>query len=399
MSHQPRSTIRSLTTPTPPIPATSVNKILIRSVNWLGDIIMEIPLLRKIRKTFPEAELHVVIRNAFSPLMKLVPEVDKVISFPKRGGIQETQWDLKLSRKLRKQQFDLAFIVPRSFRSAFAPGLAQIPVRIGYRTGPRLITHALPSPDFYWEDHRVHYYLRLLSHWYEGRIEVSPPKLKIPAQLKETVREQFLSKSKSQETVAKTTTSTSHPPHTESVPSPDQPMNTRPVIAMNPGASYGSAKRWTPERFAALACQLVQSRNARILLLGSGNESHYVNKIEQIARQKCAERSSCHKCLIRSTAGETTVNELAALLSECNLLITNDTGPKHVADAVGTPTVAIYGSTDPSGLHPYSGKTTVIQEPVHCSPCWKRHCPIDHRCMTRISVPQVRIAAENWLSQ
>ncbi len=347
----------------PPVDPSSVRKILIRSTNWLGDVIMQIPLIRKTAEVFPEADIDVMARPAYQPLISQLNCVNRVFGPAKLGGIRDTVDNFKYGRELRQSRYDLAIIVPRSFRSAFSVTLAGIPCRIGYKgkTGRSfLLTHRLPNPRDYYEDHRVHYYLRLLSFW-EDTLEFHPPSLAVSSQMRERAKEILDEAFK------------------------EDVGNLGPIVALNPGGAYGTAKRWLPEKFAELAQDLSRKGRARTIFLGSPAEVSLGDQVAGTAGPGAV-----------NLAGKTSLTELASVLTFCKLLITNDTGTMHLADAVGTPVVAIFGPTDPAGLSPYSGRCSIIREPVDCSPCYLRHCPIDHRCMTRISVERVFDACHKW---
>ncbi|MBI3813912.1 MAG: lipopolysaccharide heptosyltransferase II [Nitrospinae bacterium] len=159
-----------------------------------------------------------------------------------------------------------------------------------------------------------------------------------------------------------------------------------PVIGMNIGASYGSAKRWMPERFAELGDSIYDELKGEVILFGSSDDFNIENEIKEKMRHKPF-----------SLAGKTTLKSLAAWIKRCSLFITNDSGPMHIAAAVGTPIVAIFGSTDPSETSPLSGNYKIVRKPVDCSPCWKRECPTDHRCMELIKVSDVMGAVKEML--
>jgi heptosyltransferase-2 len=157
-------------------------------------------------------------------------------------------------------------------------------------------------------------------------------------------------------------------------------------IALAPGAAYGSAKCWDPQRYAALADRLIAAFDAEVLLFGAPQENEMAGRIAQAMEGRAL-----------NLTGTTSIGELPALLATCRLFIGNDSGAMHVAGAVGVPVVGIFGPTDPAGTSPVTASFTLVQEPVACSPCFLRHCPIDHRCMTRIAVDRVFAAAAAWL--
>jgi heptosyltransferase-2 len=157
---------------------------------------------------------------------------------------------------------------------------------------------------------------------------------------------------------------------------------------MAPGAAYGSAKCWQLDRYAALADRLIADFGATVILFGTASERQVAERIAALMR--------CHPV---NLAGKTPVGELPALFAACNLFVGNDSGAMHVAAAVGLPVVAIFGATDPEGTAPVTPQQTLVQQHVSCSPCFLRHCPVDHRCMTRVTVDAVYAAARAWMEQ
>ena len=150
------------------------------------------------------------------------------------------------------------------------------------------------------------------------------------------------------------------------------------VIGINPGATYGSAKRWYPERFAAVADELCSRWGGKVVLTGGAGEAGIATEIQACMHQECL-----------NMAGRTSVRELMALIRRCNFFITNDSGPMHLAAAFGVPQVAIFGPTDHTTTSPFSELAVVARRETGCPPCLKRECPTDHRCMTAVTVEDV----------
>jgi heptosyltransferase-2 len=161
---------------------------------------------------------------------------------------------------------------------------------------------------------------------------------------------------------------------------------TGPLVALNPGSVYGSAKRWRADRFAALADSLVESRGATILLIGSGGERPVLNQVAAQMRRPAV-----------NLGGRTDLVALVGVLERARLMVSNDTGAMHVAAAVGTPVLAVFGPTDPVATGPLGRCARVVRVPVPCSPCLLRECPIDHRCMTGVTVEEVLHEAQALL--
>jgi heptosyltransferase-2 len=340
--------------------SVGINRILVRGVNWVGDTVLSYPTVQQLKALFPKSHLTILIPSYLVDLWKTFPYVDEIIPFQKKRGIGSLWEDLNLSQSLKERNFDLAVILPRSFRSAFHIFLARIPIRIGYRDEGRslFLTHGIRRTKGVLGGHRVHYYRGLLEPF--GKVE-NPPSPQIV--LREEDRrwaDQTLKDLGIQEG--------------------------RPLIGMNPGATYGLAKCWYPDRFGKLGERLVEKWQAKILLFGKEEERPVVDEILQRLGTEGIDLT-----------GKTGLLQLAALLERCALLVTNDTGTMHMAAAVGTPVVALFGSTPPLVTGPWGEGHSIVHRNVACSPCWKRTCPTDHRCMELITVDEVEKAVERHL--
>jgi len=334
----------------------------VRGVNWVGDTILSYPTVRQLKMLFPKSHLAVLIPSHLADLWKTFPYVDEIIPFQKKGGIQSIWEDLNLSQSLKEKDFDLAVILPRSFRSAFHIYLARIPIRIGYRDEGRSIflTHGIHRSKEILRVHRIYYYQKLVEPL--GKIEGLPsPQLSLREEHRrwatQTLKDMGISEGKV-------------------------------LIGMNPGATYGLAKCWYPDRFGELGRRVSEKWKARVLLFGKEEEQPIAHEILGYLGARGIDLT-----------GKTDLLQLAGLLERCRLLITNDTGTMHVATAVGTPVVALFGSTDPVTTGPWGGGHVVVKKDVACSPCWKRICPTDHRCMKRITVEEVEEVVEDQLRQ
>lgn len=326
--------------------------------NWLGDAVMSLPTIKGVRALFPESYLAVLVKSELEDLFRHEPDINEVISYESRHGIKSLSADYRMIKQIRGKEFDLALILPRSFHSALIGFLSKIPNRIGYAGDSRskLLTQTLPRTKESLTRHRVYYFLNLLNIW--GRpVSFSEPRITIPKITRDWVAD-----------------------------------NTRNIkdhflIGFNPGAAYGSAKCWLSERYVHLAKDLINNKKARIILFGSPAEEKLNFDIASKVN---------HPNLLNYT-GKTSITQMAGLLSSCRLLVTNDTGTMHVAAAVKTPVVAIFGPTDPVTTPPFGNNHTIIRKEISCSPCLKRTCPTDHRCMKSISVGEVYKECEKYL--
>lgn len=334
----------------------SIRKVLIRSVNWIGDAVMTTPAISVIREHFPLAEITVLANPMVSQLFVHHPGIDRIITFDRQGRHHGVAGRLRLAAEVRRHSFDLAIILPNSFDSALVPWLAGIPVRIGKCSDGRSLllsrryTAAPGAPD----RHEVDYYLDLMHHFgITGH--------RVPLHLFITAEERDAASAMLAERGI-------------------QPNDF--VLGINPGASYGSAKRWYPDRFARVAQRLADEWSARIVIFGGPGETAIAADIENSLDG-----------IALNLAGKTSVRELMALIRRCNFFITNDSGPMHIAAAFDVPLVAIFGSTDHTGTSPYTSNAVVVREDVECAPCKLRECPTDHRCMTTVTEEAVITAA------
>jgi heptosyltransferase II len=312
------------------------SNILVRATNWVGDAVMSLPALRAIRERFSTARISVLAKPWVADLYGRESFIDEIILYSGRSP-----W--RTGHELRARRFDCAILLQNAFEAAWIAWLARIPTRIGYKRDGRqlLLTRAVavPKPGEI-PRHERFYYLELLRR--AGLMDALPASAEIRL-------------------------------HRSAI------GNGKRVIGVSPGAAYGTAKRWLPERFAEAAGTLAAERGASIALFGSKSERELCEQV--------AERLSGHAVI--NYAGETTLSQFIDLASACELFLTNDSGAMHIASALGVPTVAIFGATDDTTTGPTGSNARVIRQPVDCSPCLLRECPIDHRCMTRVSAERV----------
>jgi heptosyltransferase-2 len=336
-------------------------KILVRVPNWVGDAVMTIPALEVIRRAHASAEIAILARPAVADLYRDQPFANKIVEYDSSGRHKGWRGREKLAAELSNEKFDLAILLQNAFEAAWLAWRAGIPQRVGFARDGRgpLLTKPIRVPgENEIPRHESHYYLELIRRagWLESRGEIAPIRLQVPSAAREAAQAS-LSRSGARKDAWR--------------------------CAIAPGASYGAAKCWPPERFAALADRLISECGADVILFGTPSEKEMATRIR-----------SAMKCNAISLVGQTSIRDLAAFFSACSLFIGNDSGAMHVAAAVGLPVIGIFGPTDPEGTAPLTPQFTLIRKPVSCSPCFLRSCPVDHRCMTRISVDAVFFAAQ-----
>ncbi len=333
------------------------SKILIRATNWVGDAVMCLPALRAIRERFPHAHISILARPWVADIYEREPFADAVILLNAGRGAKDWSGKWAAARELRAQRFDCAILLQNAFEAALITWLAGIPRRIGYnRDGRRiLLTDAIPVPAAgEIPRHERFYYLELLRR--AGITRDLQPSDAIHLDGAAAARESGLRRF----------AGLGLPPR---------------IIGVSPGAAFGSAKRWLPERFGESAARLASERGAAVALFGSESERELCERVAGCVRD--------HGLAVRNFAGATKLREFIEMVAACELYLTNDSGAMHISSALGIPTVAVFGATDDAGTGPTGNHARVVREPVDCSPCLLRECPIDHRCMTRVSADRV----------
>ncbi|MBI3679686.1 MAG: lipopolysaccharide heptosyltransferase II [Acidobacteria bacterium] len=335
-----------------------MNRLLVRATNWVGDAVMSLPALRAIRERFPKARISVLALDRVGDLYGRESFADEVIPYTAERGRQGWRGKRKLAAELRERRFEGAILLQNAFEAALIAWMARIPVRIGYnRDGRRLLlTHAIDVPG---KDeiprHESFYYLELLRR--AGLLEKLPREALIRLEGAAAARGAGVEALRARGLEGA-------------------------VVGVSPGAAYGNAKRWLPERFAEAAAMVASTRGASVALFGVAGERELC---EAVGRQ--IERLGVPCC---NLAGETSLKEFIDLAAACAVMVTNDSGAMHIASALEVPTVAVFGATDHEATGPAGPLARIVREPVECSPCLLRECPIDHRCMTR--VPAERVA-------
>jgi len=322
-------------------------RILVRAANWVGDAVMSVPALQALRAHNPQARISILARPWVAGLYGREAFCDELIPYDVPRGWHGLNEKRRVGADLRARKFDCALLLQNAFEAAALVRWAGIPFRIGYDRDARgwLLTHPIPLPaagDI--PRHQRFYYLELLKR---ARL--------IPGY------------------------------EMDSVIRLSGERHAGRTVGVSPGAAYGGAKRWLPERFAEAAIELARERGAQVAVFGSKEE---VEICERVCQAVAAAGVAC-----RNFAGTTPLGEFIEMAAACELFLTNDSGAMHVASALGVPTVVVFGATDEEATGPTGAGSRVVRHPVECSPCLLRECPIDHRCMTRVTASDVVEAA------
>lgn len=336
------------------IHAKDIRRIMVRSTNWVGDAVMTTPAMGDLRAAFPAAEIVVVANPLVAELFAHHPSCDRVLVFDKKGPHQGVRGLWRFAGQLRRERFDLAVLLQNAIEAALMAALAGIPRRAGYRTDARgwLLSHGVAVGAAERRLHHTAYYRHMLA---QLGITSGDGRLCLAC----TAEEQAWAR---------------------------QTLDDGRWVAINPGAAYGSAKRWLPERFAEVADRLAGAYGVRIVLTGGPGEKEIGRDIEQAMSEQPL-----------NLIGRTTVRELMAILSRCRLMVSNDSGPMHVAAAFDIPIVAVFGPTDHTTTSPLADTCRIVRKETNCAPCLLRRCPTDHRCMRAITADDVLDAARALL--
>lgn len=360
-------------------------RILVRGVNWLGDAVMTTPALLRLRERFPHAHITLLTHEKLAGLWEQQSWLNEVVTFSAEDSL------FAVAKKLRGQGYDLGLILPNSTRSALELWLSGVKRRVGYGGRARnfflnevverpqgmvpmrkrsveeiqgLIAgkpDMAPKPTF--KDHQLHHYLHLVGA-VGAKTELLAPKIEVGDAERLVVLQKF-----------------------------GIPTDGTLLLGLNPGAEYGPAKRWPAENFIQVAAEVSKQRQATWLVFGGKGDVALAGQIETGVKRAVGEGSK--EISVVNLAGRTTLRELAVILSACRAILTNDTGPMHMAAAAGTHVLAVFGSTSPEltmpGL-PEGQGVTILRGGVPCQPCFLRECPIDSRCLTSVTINQAVMA-------
>lgn len=319
--------------------------------NWLGDVVMATPVLADLRSHFPNAKITAMCQSNVAGLLKNDPNVDEIFSFQRPSGWIHRQDYRNILLPLRHGNYDLGLLLTNSLSSAWWFWRGEVSHRIGFGNNFRsfLLDKAIPFPKDKESRHLVSTYKSLLEPIGIPQSNTAP-RLYISEEEKQRARELF---------------------HMQGIP------DEAPIIGINPGAAYGSAKCWLPDRFKELTLRLLEDPTVRIVYFGDFAGAPLVNQI-------CSGMPD----RVVNLAGKTSLRELISLISLCTVFLTNDSGPMHIAAALKTPLIALFGSTSAIKTGPYK-HGDIIHKNASCSPCYQRTCPIDFRCMKAITVDEV----------
>jgi heptosyltransferase II len=313
-------------------------EILIRSTNWLGDACMALPAVRAIRRGRPDARVTVLTPAKFGEFWKLIPEVDHVLEIPSNAGLLAVRKLVKRSGKV----YDAAVLLPNSLRTALEVKVRNVRTIVGYAGHWRrkLLTQIVPPSKIKGPvRHHSQHYLRIAE--------------RLGGFIKDTTL-------------------------FDAINLPPAPALPHLRLGLCAGAEYGPAKRWPVESYAASAREISEQTDCEWVLFGAQGDVALTTELAELMNGECL-----------NLAGKTSLHQLVEELRKCTLLLTNDTGTMHLAAALGVPTVAIFGSTEPDWTGPLGTQHTVLRRHVECSPCFKRVCPIDFRCMREITPDHV----------
>ncbi len=332
-------------------------RLLVRAVNWLGDAVLTTPALGALRAARPGMKVTLAANPGVAELFRLHPDVDEVLVYDKKGRHGGGVGLARMALALRRGRFDAALLLQNAFDAALLAFLAGIPARMGYARDARrlLLTRAVPVTEEILSLHHAEYYLRLLSELGVPRPERPALRLGVSEEEREAMRGRLAR---------------------------EGAREGSPILGINPGATFGSAKRWFPDRFAAVADALAEEWGASVVLMGSAPEMPLAAEIAAAMGRRAVDLS-----------GRTTVRELMALLSLCSFLVTNDSGPMHIAAALRVPQVAIFGPTDWRATSPWTPLAKIVRVDVDCSPCRRRECDRGHECMVGVTAEMVVSAA------
>jgi len=328
---------------------------------------MCLPALQALRVSFPGSHIAIIARPWVADIYRCEAFCDEVIEYDAPRGWRGIGRKLATAKMLRLGRFDCAILLQNAFEAALLTRWARIPVRIGYDRDRRgaLLTNRIPVPQpGEIPVHQRFYYLELLKR--AGLIQSYSPESPVAFTSTDAARRRGAERFHEYEIEGR-------------------------VIGVSPGAAFGSAKRWLPERFAQAALQVAKAEDAKVVVFGTAEEAALGEQVAAMVAEGGIRALNL--------AGKTKLHDFIDMAAACDLFLTNDSGTMHIASAMGVPTVAIFGPTDEAATGPAGNRYRVLRHPVDCAPCHLRECPIDHRCMTGISAEEAADAAKQLLKQ
>ncbi|MBE0660734.1 MAG: lipopolysaccharide heptosyltransferase II [Bryobacteraceae bacterium] len=341
-------------------------RLLVRATNWVGDAVMSLPALAALRRRFPDSHIAILARPWVAGLYRHEPFADEIIPYQPAKRLQGLRDRRATANSLRAMKFDCAILLQNAFDAAFITWLARIPRRIGYARDGRsfLLTDPIARPaKGSIPPHESFYYLHLIQSlgWLDEMPAAPLIRLAGAAKAREAGIARFSAEGLDR------------------------------VIGLSPGAAYGNAKRWWPERFALSASRVAAETGSSVALFGSPSERELCTHIAGLLAKSGIDA--------RNYAGQTALDEYIERAAACLVYLTNDSGAMHIASALGLPTVAVFGATNHITTGPTGPLASVIRRDVACSPCLLRECPLDHRCMAAVSPEMVADAALELLQR
>ncbi len=346
-----------------------MTRVLIIAPNWVGDVALAVPAIRAIRTASPRAHLAVLVRRSVAGVLAGLDWIDELIEWPTRpDGRPMGVW--RLASRLRSGRFDTAILMPNSFRAAMLSFLARIGRRVGYARGGRtlLLTHpirAIKQGRRFVAESMLTYYARLAD---AVGCPVADPRLELATRADD------------RRAIDELLADSGGPPG-RSGPS-------GPLLVLNPGGAFGPSKYWPAERFGQLADRLVERFGGRVVVSGAPGEREIVERVAAAMRGPA----------VRLTDNPVPLSAVKELVRRADLLVTNDTGPRHFAIAFGTPVVTLFGSTDPAWTETRCPWERQVRIDLPCSPCQRKVCPLGHHdCMRMMTVQTVeQVVLELW---
>lgn len=346
--------------------AAEKKKILVRAPNWIGDAVMCLPAVEALKALYPESSITVLTRPPALPVFMHNPDVDSLMEYRSGDSHGGVKGKIALAGEIRRMGFDMAVLFQNAFDAAFVSFMAGIPERVGYARDlrTRLLTRPIKVTSENAGGHQIFYYLNIVREIGGSVAEgPAPPAPRIYTSPEERAwAGKFLA---------------------------DNGLGDSLLVGAAPGASYGPAKRWSPESFASVLNMLVGDFGAVPVIFGGRDD---VEPCTDVARALDARHLNL--------AGSVSLRQFIALLSEMALFVTNDSGPMHLAAASGVPTVAVFGSTAPEATGPVGPSAVVVRNPIECSPCFERECRYGHyRCLASVPVEDVYSAGAGFLGR